>query len=125
VLLSDTIGFIRDLPPSLVSAFRSTLEETVQADLILHVIDASDAHLHEKIAEVEDILVQLGASETKKIYVFNKMDAVKKLDRKTLYERYADMSPVFVSCVSGDGLEDLKATIASQFPSAFLTGASS
>lgn len=111
VLLSDTIGFIRDLPPSLVSAFRSTLEETIEADLIIHVIDASDAHLHEKIAEVEDILVQLGAADTPKIYVFNKTDAANDVDRNALRERYADMTPVFVSCVTGDGLEDLKTTV--------------
>ncbi|MCI0479783.1 GTPase HflX [Candidatus Uhrbacteria bacterium] len=112
VLLSDTIGFIQDLPPSLVSAFRSTLDETVEADLLLHVIDAGDAHLHEKIAEVEDILRQLGVTETPRIYVFNKMDTAPDLDCAALTERYTDMTPAFVSCLDGRGLDGLKRAIA-------------
>ncbi|MFH1077822.1 MAG: GTPase HflX [Patescibacteria group bacterium] len=112
ILLSDTIGFIQDLPPSLISAFRSTLDETVEADLLLHVIDAGDAHLHEKIAEVEDILKHLGVTATPRIYVFNKMDTASKLDRAAISEHYADMMPTFVSCLDGSGLDDLKHAIA-------------
>ena len=112
VLLSDTIGFIQDLPPSLISAFRSTLDEAIESDLLLHVIDASDAHMDEKIAEVEDILTQLGVAGTPRIYVFNKMDAAEGIDRAALAARYADMAPAFVSCISGEGLEDLKTKIA-------------
>ncbi|MFA6305527.1 MAG: GTPase HflX [Candidatus Gracilibacteria bacterium] len=74
VLISDTIGFIQDLPPSLIQAFKSTLAETVEADMILHVIDVTDPHMHKKIEVVEDILRQLGVGDRRKIYVFNKID---------------------------------------------------
>lgn len=76
ILVSDTIGFIQDLPPSLIQAFKSTLSETIEADLILHVIDINDRHLRMKINVVEDILKQLGAENKPKIYVFNKIDLV-------------------------------------------------
>lgn len=76
ILVSDTIGFIRDLPPSLIQAFKSTLAETVEADLILHVIDVSDPELHQKIEVVEEILDQLGLHDKPKIYIFNKIDLI-------------------------------------------------
>jgi len=114
VLLSDTIGFIQDLPPQLVEAFRSTLEETVEADLILHVIDAGDPFIHEKIAEVEQVLSQLGVGDTPKIYVFNKIDLVKRLARKTLSKKYAEHNPVFVSAVTKQGLDMLKDILANE-----------
>lgn len=76
VLVSDTIGFIQDLPPELIDAFKSTLAETVDADLILHVIDVRDPQIEMKIRVVEDILKQLGAGDKDKIYVFNKIDLI-------------------------------------------------
>ncbi len=76
LLISDTIGFIQDLPPSLIQAFKSTLSETVEADIILHVIDIVDPFIHKKIAVVEDILKQLGLQDREKIYVFNKVDLI-------------------------------------------------
>jgi len=112
VLLSDTIGFIQDLPPQLIQAFRSTLEETVHADLILHVIDVSDPYMKEKIDEVEEVLAELDSSETRKIYVFNKIDNLKRVPRAKLKKEYKDFKPVFVSCKKGEGLEDLKKQIA-------------
>lgn len=112
VLLSDTIGFIQDLPPELIDAFKSTLEETIEAELILHVIDVSDPFVHEKIEEVEQILDQLGVSKTPKIYVFNKTDLVKRIPKTTLLKRYKQMTPVFVSALKGEGLEELKKQIA-------------
>lgn len=124
ILLSDTIGFIQDLPPQLIDAFRSTLDETVEADLLLHVIDVSDPYLHEKIQEVERILSHIGVDQTKKIYVFNKMDLLlgsphegkeSQEDRPwidTLTDAYIAFSPVFVSSVTGEGLEALKRSIA-------------
>jgi GTP-binding protein HflX len=111
VLLSDTIGFIQDLPPQLISAFRSTLDETVDADLLLHVIDVNDPYLHEKIKEVEEILAQLKVEETPKIYVFNKIDLKKRLPRATLQKRYQKFQPVFVSAQSRAGLDELKSAI--------------
>ena len=112
VLLSDTIGFIQDLPPNLIDAFRSTLEETVNAHLLLHVIDASDPFFENKIEEVEKILAGLGIEKTPKIYVFNKMDETKKFPRGAIIKRYGDFTPVFVSCNNGKGLLKLKQTIA-------------
>lgn len=112
VLLSDTIGFIQDLPPDLVSAFRSTLDETVDADLLLHVIDASDPFMHEKITEVESILSQLGISDTPKIYVFNKIDNVKRIKKTELAKTYKSFSPTFVSALKGQGLDELTEKIA-------------
>lgn len=76
LLISDTIGFIRDLPPSLIEAFKSTLAETIEADLLLHVIDITDPDIHRKIRVVETILDQLGLGEKPKIYIFNKLDLV-------------------------------------------------
>lgn len=74
VLISDTIGFIQDLPPKLIKAFKSTLAETVDADVICHVIDVDDPKIHDKIICVEDILKQLGVDDKPKVYVFNKLD---------------------------------------------------
>lgn len=114
ILLSDTIGFIQNLPPQLIDAFRSTLDETIDADLILHVIDASDPYMTEKISEVEAILDQLGVHETPKIYVFNKIDATKRLGKTKLIKEYKSFTPVFVSALKREGLEELKVMIGKQ-----------
>lgn len=108
VLLSDTIGFIQDLPPELVRAFASTLDETRDADLLLHVVDAADAFLPEKIREVEAILKSIGVDRTPTLYVFNKIDTVSPTQRRALLSTFADLDPVFVSAVTGTGLEQLK-----------------
>jgi GTP-binding protein HflX len=76
ILVSDTIGFIQDLPPFLIQAFKSTLAEAIEADVLLHVIDISDPMYKKKIEVVEDILKQLELQDKQKIYVFNKMDLV-------------------------------------------------
>ncbi len=76
ILISDTIGFIQDLPPSLIQAFKSTLAETVEADLLLHVIDISDPEIEKKIRVIEEILDQLDLHTRPKIYVFNKIDLI-------------------------------------------------
>lgn len=107
ILLSDTIGFIQDLPPQLIQAFRSTLDETIDADLILHVIDVSDPHREAKIREVEAILDELGVQNTPKIYAFNKVDLMKRVPEKTLAKKYGAYSPVFVSAGTRVGLEAL------------------
>jgi GTP-binding protein HflX len=80
VLLSDTIGFIQDLPPSLIKAFKSTLEDSIESDLLFHVIDISDPHMKEKIQTVNEILNQIQANQ-ERIYIFNKID---KLTQKEL-----------------------------------------
>ncbi len=111
VLVSDTIGFIQDLPPQLIQAFRSTLDETIDADLLLHVIDVSDPYMMQKIAEVEDVLAQLGLEQAPCVYVFNKIDRVKRVARATLTKKYKDKRPVFVSAVTREGVEALKVAI--------------
>lgn len=110
-LLSDTIGFVQDLPPQLISAFRSTLDETVDADLLLHVIDVTDPYLEDKVKEVESILNDLGVSDTPKIYVFNKIDLAKRIPRAVLKRTYKIFNPNFVSTITKEGLEELKQEI--------------
>ena len=108
LLVSDTIGFIQDLPPELIDAFRSTLDETVDADLLLHVIDVSDKDFVEKIAEVEGILSQLNVGHIPQIYVFNKTDKAKRFSKAALTKTYKAFTPAFVSAVTGDGIKELK-----------------
>ncbi|MFH0928597.1 MAG: GTPase HflX [bacterium] len=108
ILITDTIGFIRDLPPELIKAFASTLSEAANADLLVHVIDAFDPKRDEKIQVVEDILKSLGLESTPKIYVFNKMDLLpKKFSKKSLRERFEEYDPAFVSTVTGVGTSEL------------------
>ena len=106
-LLSDTIGFIQDLPPDLIDAFKSTLSEIIDADLLLHVIDVSDPLFESKIQVVENILKELKTSNKPKIYVFNKTDLAKEIDLKQITKDYNDFSPAFVSASTKGGLQDL------------------
>lgn len=111
VLITDTIGFIQDLPPQLISAFSSTLEETVQADLLLHVVDASDPRGEEKIVIVEDILKQLKADHIPRWLVMNKYDAVKK-GRKKYGRQPGEGEPLYVvSAKTGEGVKELKEAV--------------
>src|SRR2546428_8671957 len=100
ILISDTVGFIRKLPHQLVSAFRATLEEVVEADLILHVIDASDPDREEKQQTVLDVLKEIGAAGHPLLTVFNKIDLVPDLKR-------AGSGGIYVSAVTGEGLDCL------------------
>lgn len=118
VLVADTIGFIRDLPPNLISSFLTTLQEAREADLLLHVIDFSDPKYEEKIQVVEEILEKIGCKNIPKIYVCNKLDRVSEKD---LYKKgnvcflakkkYEEFSPQFVSVVEKEGIEELKSEI--------------
>ncbi len=115
IVLSDTVGFIRDLPHQLVAAFRATLEETIHADLLLHVVDASSAVRDDQIQQVNGVLDDIGASDVRQILVFNKIDAVPELrDRAGTVERdeYGNISRVFLSAREGLGLDALRAAIA-------------
>jgi len=114
IMVSDTIGFIKDLPPKLIDAFKSTLMESVHADVLLHVIDASDPQMREKIDVVEDVLYELGLTNRRRIYVFNKIDLAKDIDKKLLQQEYEQFSPVFISATKKEGLEDLAHTIVQQ-----------
>lgn len=114
VMLSDTIGFIRDLPPSLIKSFKSTLEEAIHADVILHVVDYSDPKMIEKIAIVDEILADLEVSEKPQILVFNKFDLASPFSQKEILKQYQDRHPVFVSALDKEGLDQLKTAISDQ-----------
>lgn len=113
VLISDTIGFISNLPPSLIRAFKSTLMESVHADVILHVTDASDPDIREKIRVVGDILDQLGIPEKKEILVFNKIDAVPKEDHALLASFARGLPYTLVSAKTGEGADHLLTVVSS------------
>jgi GTPase len=108
ILLTDTIGFIRNLPPRLIQAFKSTLMESIHADVLLHVIDVSDPEFEEKIHVVNNILHELGIYlELNMIYVFNKIDAAPNLDKEALREKHARYRPIFVSVKKQEGIEQI------------------
>lgn len=108
ILLSDTVGFINKLPHDLVNAFRSTLEEVKNADLILHVIDASSDYFETQIKVVESVLASLGVTETKRINVYNKADLLSP-DQKE--EFIAQKNAVTISALSGKGIDKLTEAI--------------
>ncbi len=112
VLISDTIGFIQDLPHSLIKSFASTLEETIHADLLLHVIDLSDPRWEQKIAVVNEVLTSLKVNEKPTIFVFNKIDALpSKFALKPIAKQFERMSPVFLSAQNKSGFESLRQAI--------------
>ncbi len=110
IVLSDTVGFIRHLPHSLIAAFRSTLEETLQADLLLHVVDASNANRDDQITEVNKVLKEIGAADIPQILVFNKID-LQDIPLGVKCDDYGRITKVFLSAKSGAGLDDLKSTL--------------
>ena len=111
VLLSDTIGFIQDLPHTLINSFQSTLAETQEADLLLHVLDAGDPRFLTKIDVVHDVLKQIGVKDTPVLYVCNKADRLTATQRKTVADTLGEYKPLFVSAVTGEGLAELKAAL--------------
>lgn len=115
VYVTDTIGFIRNLPPSLIDAFKSTLMESIFADILLHVIDASDEGMHQKIRVVENILFDLGIADRERIYIFNKIDANDEIDKDALSKQYAKYSPQFISVKKEMGIEGLLTAIDESF----------
>ncbi len=114
-LVTDTVGFIRKLPTQLVEGFASTLEETLVADLVLHVVDASesDDRLEEMIDSVDTVLGEIGADEVPLELVLNKIDRVDPLGRRRLGNAFP--GSLQVSAVTGEGLEELRARIAERF----------
>ena len=117
VSLSDTVGFIRDLPHGLVDAFQATLQEAVDSDLLLHVIDASNPNFIEQIAQVQLVLVNIGAGNIPQILAFNKLDLLdfEKLPAQ-LQDSYeidgSQWTRVFVSAYKGEGLAELRKQLA-------------
>ena len=116
VSLSDTVGFIRDLPHGLVEAFAATLQEAVNADLLLHVVDAANPHFPEQIKQVQQVLAEIGAADIPQILVFNKLDALEKdrwpLQLEDMFDLDGIQTPrVFASARSGEGLAALRRQI--------------
>ena len=117
VSISDTVGFIRDLPHGLVDAFKATLQEAIDADLLLHVVDASNPHYPEQMAEVQTVLKEIGADSVPQLIVFNKIDAL-ETGRQPLHlvdEMEIDgirIPRVFLSAHSGEGVPVLRAELA-------------
>jgi GTP-binding protein HflX len=117
VSLSDTVGFIRDLPHKLVDAFEATLRETSDADLLLHVVDSANPLLDEQIAEVERVLVEIGADRVEQVLVFNQIDRLEQTQRPRAMRDHIELQSgrratrVFVSARTGEGLDVLRRTV--------------
>ncbi|WP_235839891.1 GTPase HflX [Derxia lacustris] len=111
VVLSDTVGFIRELPHQLVEAFKATLEETVHADLLLHVVDASSPSRHAQIAAVNAVLGEIGAADIPQMIVFNKADAA-GLDPEASRNEAGSVDRIVLSARTGAGIDLLRAAIA-------------
>lgn len=107
ILIYDTIGFIRDLPPELIDAFSSTLEESVSCDLLLQVVDARDPHIMEKLSVTDDILQHIWAHQTR-WYIFNQIDGCDTDRLSFLREKYAHLFPIFISAKTLEWIEELK-----------------
>lgn len=105
ILLTDTVGFIRDLPPHLIAAFRATMEEIVEADLIIHLLDVSHPRVREMEAITRSFLVELGAGKKKILLVLNKMDCLGEEERERILREYSD--GVAISALTGEGLGEL------------------
>jgi GTP-binding protein HflX len=115
IVLSDTVGFIRDLPHDLVAAFRGTLSEAADADLLLHVIDASHPNRDEQIAAVDAVLAEIGADAVPQLRVLNKIDAA-GLAPGVERDESGILFAVRVSAITGEGCDALRAALAERFP---------
>lgn len=120
-IIADTVGFIRDLPHQLVAAFRSTLEEVTEADLVLHVIDAADSHRREHAVEVERVLDEIGAGDMPVLHIYNKVDLLGGTARIHRDEQGVP-SAVYLSAASGEGLDLLREAVAERVGSAQVHG---
>jgi len=112
ILLNDTIWFIRDLPPQLIEAFRSTLEDSIESDVLLHVIDAPDPFVQERITVVDNILDEIGAKQPR-YKVFNKIDLLSEEQLNLLKNKFDEPTNQWISVYDGVGIEELKQFIAS------------
>lgn len=106
-LLNDTIWFIRDLPPRLIQAFASTLEDSIEADLLLHIIDASDIYVDDRISVVNNILDEIWAKQ-KRLMVFNKIDLINTEQLKQLKLKFKDKDCIWISVYDGRWIDELR-----------------
>jgi len=121
IILADTVGFIRHLPHDLVNAFRSTLQETAEAQLLLHVIDSADENRDANIHEVEKVLAQIGANEISTIQIMNKVDLTGTKPRID-YADDGSVKRIWLSVASGEGLDLLKQTLIDLFREKMVEG---
>ena len=112
--LTDTVGFVRNLPHQLVEAFRSTLEEVGESDVIVHVVDAAHPDPAQQLTTVRDVIGEVGARDIPEIVVFNKADLAD--DTQRLLLRSLEPRAVFVSARTGEGVDELQAAIAAALP---------
>ena len=113
LVISDTVGFIRDLPHTLVAAFRATLEETVQADMLLHVVDAASPSRNEQIAEVNKLLKEIGADTIPQILIFNKIDLIESGGTASyVRDECGRIVCIRLSAKTGEGLEFVRMALA-------------
>ena len=114
LVLSDTVGFIRDLPHELVAAFRATLEETAQADLLLHVVDFSSPDRDRQMREVERVLAEIGAESVPRIVVYNKVDRT-EVPARAARDESGTIAEVWLSALTGEGLDLLRGALDDYF----------
>jgi GTP-binding protein HflX len=115
VIIADTVGFIRHLPHDLVAAFRSTLEETRQADVLLHIIDAHDDERQMHIEQVDEVLEEIGAQDVYQIQVYNKVDLIDEASAHIERDHDNKVLRVWVSAVTGEGVDLLQQALAEVF----------
>jgi len=111
IVISDTVGFIRELPHQLVAAFKATLEETIHADLLLHVVDAGSAVREDQMAQVNLVLKEIGADNVPQLIVFNKIDLT-DAGPSVGYDEYGRIERISVSARTGAGLDLLRQAVA-------------
>ena len=121
ITLTDTVGFVRKLPHELVEAFKSTLEEVIYADLLLHVVDSSSLEVLEQIKSVEDVLFELGAADKQTILVLNKIDKVSKEHVMELRDRLFGREIIETSAKEGINLKELLALVGERLPETMQT----
>jgi GTP-binding protein HflX len=112
IALSDTVGFIRDLPHTLVDAFRATLEEAIQADLLLHVVDVSSPQREEHVEAVNAVLAEIGAADVPQILILNQIDRVPGMAPEIVRESYGKILNIKVSAFTGAGIDALREVLA-------------
>ncbi|HLX22640.1 MAG TPA: GTPase HflX [Usitatibacter sp.] len=112
IALSDTVGFIRDLPHSLVESFKATLEEAVQADLLLHVVDSANPRYREQIDAVNTVLEEIGAADVPQLLVYNQIDRVPGMQPEIVRDTHGKILNIKVSAYTGAGIESLREALA-------------
>ncbi|MGQ9816703.1 MAG: GTPase HflX [bacterium] len=113
ILISDTVGFLRNLPHSLIASFRATLAEVLEADLLIHIVDASDRDIDTKLETVDKVLSEIGVDNKPRLLVFNKLDRIFHEEKLRLSEKFPEA--LFVSATEGAGIKELKEYLKNYF----------